>query len=68
MFARTENMAPTSRGALRSKPVAQMYGSAFTFFAFSRWDRYDPSGTPMMPVVIVIAPNMNDTLLVCVCV
>jgi len=54
--------ARNMRGVLVRSPNAQISGSALGFRALSFVDNQEPSGTPMSPATIVIAPNMNDTL------
>lgn len=63
LFCVTIIIAPVKRGTLNIKPKAHIRGSAvgkhFTIFC----DKIDPKGTPIIPAIIVIAPNLNDTLI-----
>lgn len=55
-------MPPANNGALINRPQAQTIGSFRCDFFFSFCVRNVPNGTPIMPEIIVIAPNRRDTL------
>lgn len=61
-LAVTINMAPAINGALNKRPTAQIIGSERGYFFLRYVDKYDPNGTPQIPEVIVITPNLNETL------
>ena len=61
-FSVTNSIEAAISGALISKPMAQITGSDRGYRLPNLVDRKLPSGTPIIPAIIVITPNLNDTL------
>lgn len=55
-------MAPVIRGTLNISPKAQIKGSAVGKPLTNLVDKNEPKGTPIIPAIIVMAPNLKDTL------